>query len=1074
MKRVLLYLLLLLPLQLLAQKRAVTGTVVAEDDGMGLPGVSVVIKGTAKGTITDLNGKFKIQVKDSDILVISFIGMETQETTVKSKSELNIRLKASVERLDEVVVSAGYFDIKKSDVTGSIARVGSETLEQVRVNSVESMLAGRVAGVVVKNSGEPGGGIDIAIRGTNSMTGGTQPLYVVDGIPIDPVLDAEGNGASTSSQSSLSFLNPNDIESVNILKDAGATAIYGARGANGVVVITTKEVKGAKGFDSFTAVAEVYLSQVARKVDVLDGASFEQYLNQRAINGLYKTITNPNVYEVPFDGTQDLTADNFSQIGEFTLPYPETTGINTDWQEKIYEPAVSKSYNVAYRGGTKRSNASISLGFLDNQGIITNSEFSRMTLNMSLRKSAFNDKITILSKTNGSYAKGTASSAGNGQFFNNRGVVSNAMIFQPIFEELADGETDDVYQALNDDNPSNPYTLATSVDDIKTTFTANQAFTLMGNITDNLSASAKTAINYQKSFRDTYYPTTTVRGRRNNGEASRSYLQNIKSYSEANLRYQKSFGKHHTDVILLGTYEHKVIDRSITKAYGFPSDKTTYENFGIATNVLNPVFGESPSVLLSGVFRVGYNFNKKYFVDVNGRVDSSSRLAKKHRTQFFPSVSLAWNISNEDFLKKSSTINNMKLRASYGRIGNDAIPPFLYEGMMGDNRYSFDGKQVIGYYEDNLENENLKWETTEQFNAGLDMSFMKNRLNFTADVYYKKTYDLLQFVKIPSSSGYSQKMTNFGQVDNQGIELTLSYDILNKRKKGLNWNVTGTFAMNRNMLVKLNEGLSYQLGPTVGPSGQYPSIFMEGKPLGVFWGAETDGIYANWEEALASGIQGATPGEINYVNHHVDYNEDGQPSDVQAITFDDYKQIGDPNPDFVYSINSSFRYKNFDFSFLITGQQGGDILWVDSWNLTNMAKSKNVLASAFADAWKAPLSVDAEGALVYDPSVGNTENALHPAPFGETGQRALIADRQVYDGTFVKLQNVNIGYTIKLKSKKRSLRVYASGSNLFTISDYPGYEPNVQTFNSNPQKRGIDFGAYPATRTYMVGLKFNY
>ncbi|NLR91754.1 SusC/RagA family TonB-linked outer membrane protein [Flammeovirga agarivorans] len=1077
MKQLLLILITCLAVSAFAQDRTVKGTVYSDEENLPLPGVSVVIKDgdTSRGMITDMDGRFTIKVKESDILVFSFIGMETQEIAVNNRSEIEVRLGYDVEELDEVVVSSGYFDIKKGDVVGAVGTIGSDELEQTRSVNVENMIAGRVAGVIVSGNGQPGGGVGIQIRGTNSMQGGTQPLYVIDGIPMDPLTDAQGNAGSGDSQSALNFINPSDIESINILKDANATAIYGARGANGVVVITTKEADGGKSYDKLTATVEFGISEINNKIGVLDGPQFEEYMNQRVLNNFYKVITNPAREGMVFDGTQPLTLENFPEVAELPgrMPFPETTGVNTDWQDITYQQAITQNYNLAYRGGNKKGNMSLSFGLTDNQGVIINSDYTRATLNMNINRQTFDGKVTLNSRTNGSYGTGRATSAGNGEMFNEKGIVTNTLTFQPIYEVLNDGQSDDIYAPLNEGYLlSNPYTMATQVQDIKDAYTFNQAFTLSTNFTDNLSATAKGAVNVQSSYRNSYYPSSTSRGRRNNGEAARSSLLNTKLYGELNLRYQKSWGDHNLDFIGLGTIEKRTVQSEFQRALGFPTDATGYYTFENATDVLVPINNYFTTDLVSGLFRAAYNFRHKYYVDVNARIDASSKFAENNKSAIFPSAAVAWAISEENFLKSSEKINNLKLRASYGKTGNNAINAYQSMALMEPVRYNYDGSVAVGYIETNLANDNLTWETTDQFNVGLDIGLFRNRLTASADVYYKKTYDLLQKVNLPASNGFVSKIDNFGEVENRGIEVTMGYDII--KKKNFNWNVTGTFALNRNMLVSLNNNIDYQLGPSVGPDRVYPNIFMEGQPLGIFWGAETDGIYKDWDEANASGIVGAAPGEIKYVNHHVEYDADGNPLPNQQINFDDYVKIGDPNPDFVFSLSSAFKYKNWDVSFLITGQKGGDILWVESWPLVNMSKTTNVSEEAYNNSWKAPIDYNYEtGEVVYNPSTGNIDNPEHPAPMTVTGQRAISSDRQIYDASYLRLKNVNLGYTFRFRSK-RSMRLYASGHNLFTLTNYPGYDPEVTTYSQNPQRRGIDFGSYPGVKTYIMGIKFNY
>ena len=1072
MKKLLILLLIVMPLGLFAQQRNISGVVTDRITGSQLPYVTVLIKGTQEGTTTDENGKFNIKANDNDVLVFIYIGSKTKEVAVQMRSIINVSLEDDISQLDEI--SLGYFNVRKGDLTGSISQVTSEVLEKNRTNSVEKMLQGQVAGLVVSESSEPGGGIGISIRGTNSMLGGTQPLFVVDGIPIEPLLDAQGNSGSGQSQSSLSFLNPNDIEKMEVLKDASATAIYGARGANGVVVITTKSADNVKGTDKISVTVETTLTDVIKNIDVFDGPEFEGFMNQRVVNQLYIDITNPNRSGLVFDGTQPITADNFDEVAEFQLPYPESTGINTNWQDEVFRKANSKNYNIAYRGGSKSSNLSISLGLLDTKGVIINSDFKRATFNMGAKRTAFDDRITLLSQTKASYSNGNSASTGNGQIFQQRGVISHSLRFQPIFPLLEPGQGDDIYAELNEDEQiSNPYTLAKDVVDKKEAVFFSQSLTITGEITPKLSATLKGAFNYQKSFRDSYYPTNTTRGRKNNGEATQAFLQNIKTYAEANLHYKNNFNGHRVDAIVVGTYENNNIRSMFNKAFNYGSDLTSYYTFESATDIEVPIAGFNEQSLLSALMRVAYNYKGKYYVDVNARMDASSKFAENKKSAIFPSIGLAWRASEEPFLKGVESISNLKLRLSYGKTGSNPIQPYQSLALTSPIRYNFNNQVVTGYYEENLSNPDLTWETTDQFDVGVDFSMFNSRLNLTVDAYYKNTHDLLQFVNLPASNGYESRVDNFGEVENKGLEFSLGVDVI--RKSDFSWNVLGILSINKNKLVELNSNLEYQLGPSVGYNSTFPSMFMEGKPLGIFWGAQTEGIYANWQEANDSGIEGAAPGEIKYVNNYVDTDQDGNPNPLQQINFDDYVQIGDPNPDFTASLSNTVSFKNWDLSFLFTGQKGGDVLWVDSWALASFSRSANGSASAYNSAWIAPLTVDkTSGQISYDESVGRLADANNPAPSTTFGDRFSVSDRQIFDGSFIKLKNVNLGYTYNIKGTGRSLRFYASAQNLFTWTDYPGFDPEVQSYNKNPQKRGIDFGSYPGTKSYVFGVKFNY
>ncbi|GGK27406.1 SusC/RagA family TonB-linked outer membrane protein [Yeosuana aromativorans] len=1063
---------LLWPLTFFGQQLTVKGSVLDEESKQPLPGVSVVLQGTNKGAVTDFDGKFEIEAKKGDQLIFSYVGMKSQVVTV-TKASMEIYLQTDISQLDEVVVSVGYFDVSKKDLSGSISQVNSEELEKSRTNSIEQMLQGQVAGVVVSESSEPGGGVAVSVRGTNSMLGGTQPLYVIDGIPIDPLTDAAGNGGAGQSQSSLSFLNPNDIEKMEVLKDAAATAVYGARGANGVILITTKSGGKDGGTDSLTLTVDSYVTDVVKNLDVMDGPLFENYMNQRAINQLYLSITNPARLGGPFDGTQQITEANYPELATFNLPYPTTTGVNNNWQDLTYRLAFSNAYNLSYRGGDKDKNLLISLGLQDVEGVIINTGNKRVTFNTKSMKKAFNKKVDLYSNTNLAYNKGNASSIGNGEVFLQKSVTSQALQFQPIFSLLSLGEDDEIYADLNEGNVlSNPYTLAKYVQDRKESFNFIQNMSLTAKLTPKLTGLVKGAFNYQKSSRDSYYPTNTTRGRRNNGEASQAFIENKKIYAETSLRYRNNFNGHHIDAILVGTYEKNNIRSMFNKAYGFGNDATSFYTFESATDILVPISQFREFGLLSGLFRVGYNYKGKYYVDVNTRIDASSKFAQNNKSAIFPSVALAWAISKEKFLKKSETVSNLKLRLSYGKTGSNPIAPYQSLALLTPIRYNFNNQLVTGYYESNLANDDLTWETTDQFNAGLDIGLLQSKINITFDAYRKLTYDLLQNVLLPASNGFASRVDNFGKVENKGIEIGINAAIFDTKKFG--WDVSGNFSLNRNKLVKLNSNLEYQLGPSVGFSQTNPIMFMEGKPLGIFWGAQTNGIYQDWDEAVNSGIESAAPGEIKYINNHIDLDSNGQPLATQQINFEDYVQIGDPNPDYNVSITNNFRMGNWDLSILFTGQKGGDIFWVDSWQLTGNQKSTNGLASAFNDSWKAPLNVNySTGEVLYDPSAGNTVNVGNPAALTDPGQRAIASDRQVFDGSYIRLKNLNIGYTVNFKNS-RSLRLYGSAQNLVTWTKYPGYDPEVQTFNKDPQRRGVDFGGYPGTRTYSIGLKFNY
>jgi TonB-linked SusC/RagA family outer membrane protein len=1071
MKKIILIFSTLFSSFLFSQDLNLKGTVLEKDTDIVLPGATVQIVGKDTGVVTDFDGNFEIIVSIGDKIKISYIGKKTIELSALS-SPISVYLESQDNELDEVTVSVGYFDISKKDLSGSIAQISSDQLEKNRSGSVESILQGQVSGLVVSESSEPGGGSGVSIRGTNSILGGTQPLYVLDGIPVDPLSDAQGMGGSGGQQSSLNFINPNDIDKIEVLKDAAATAIYGARGANGVILITTKTANNENGKDKISLTYESYVTSVRKNIDVLDGPGFESYMNQRVLNQIFQEITDPNRNGDVFDGSQQINTTNFPEIIEYgSIPYPQSQGINTNWQDETYRLSLSNKYNINYRGGDFKRNITMGLGVNNQEGVIINSNNKTINFNMNAKRKAFNDKIDIYSKSYFTHKTGNAASVGNGEIFQQRGVVSQALQFQPIFSLLEPGQDDDIYSILNEGNiVSNPYSLARYVIDSKKSFSFRQTLQIVGRITPKLTATLKGSYNFQKSNRDNYYPLNTTRGRNTNGQASQASLENSKTYAEINFRYRNKFKNHRLDATLVGTYENNEIRSILNKARGFGSDATSFYNFASAEEILTPITQFREVGMLSALFRVGYNYKRKYFIDLNTRVDASSKFSTNNKSALFPSVAFSWFASKEDFFKKYDNLNELKFRMSYGKIGSNPISPYQSLALMTPIRYNFNDEIITGFFESNLANDDLTWETTDQFNFGIDIGLLDSKLNFTVDLYHKLTSDLLQNVQLPVSNGYTSRVDNFGEVENKGIDLNINSIIL--EKEDFSWDINANIGINKNKLIKLNSNLDFQLGPSVGFSQAYPILFMVGQPLGIYWGAQTDGIYANWEEANNSGIAGAAPGEIKYVNNYVDLDESGQPLAIQEINFDDYVKIGDPNPDFTYSISNNFSYKNWDASFLFTGQKGGDLFWVDSWQLTGLQKSTNVLTSSFQNSWIAPITYE-NGNFSYDPSIGNLNNASHPGAMIDNGKRAISSDRNVYDGSFLRLKNINIGYNFNF-SEGRNMRLFISGQNLIVWTDYPGYDPEVRTYTKNPQKRGVDFGTYPGTKSLLIGLKFNY
>lgn len=1079
---------LVVPLSLFAQTKVIKG-VVTDSSGEPLIGVNIVEKGTKNGTITDFDGKFVLNVSPESKLKVSYVGFKTLNLNVSKKDFYDIVLETDSELLDEVVV-VGYGTMKKSDLSGASQGIKSKQFEDQFMNSPEEALKGRIAGVKVTGGNAPGEGLSIQIRGTNSMLGGTEPLYVVDGFPIEPSVDAQGTGNTSPSQSSLNFINPSDIESIEVLKDASATAIYGARGANGVVLIQTKSGKSGKTQVSYTG--GVGVSVVSKKIDLLDEQGYAEYMNQRELNRYY---IQSEAVRLGY-----LAADKLEPI---SLPYDgvnkplpsELAGTGTDWQDAVYRPAFNTNHSLKVSVGNDKTKFSVSGGISVSNGSIIETGFKRFTLSSSIdHKITKNLKLSTSLNLSKSDTKGGLTSTGD--IFANRGVVTNALWCQPVYQLTDEPENDDLSELNDGAQFNNPYLLATLIDDEKGNFTLRNVNKLEYQIVKGLIATGTIAYSRITNERSQYFPIVSKRGEASEGIASLASNQNSKYMLEGRLNYTTKFGKFH-NFSAMGAVSYEDVDfKSFYQKYsGFPNDALKFNNVSSAKEIYSPEDSYWTSQLLSYIFRANYNYRNRYLLTATFRVDGSSRGSYDNKYDFFPSLAASWRISEEPFMKSVDFISNLKLRASYGVTGN--YPNVAYQSLskMEYSKYPFDGVLDSGAYEANLGNPELSWEKTDQYNVGLDLGFFNNKLMLTIDAYYKLTRDLLQQVKIAPSTGFSTRLMNLGEVENKGIEFDINYKIFSK--KNLEWSIYANGGVNKNKLLSLGNR-DYIQGNNIG--GVIANRFMVGQPLGVFYGLRQKGVFESWDQIRNSsdGIaqRDATPGEYIFENIHVDYVEDASgnlvPSEKQVINEEDYTVIGDPNPDFVYAFGTDFRYKGFDFSILFTGQVGGDIYWADYGVLTNMWRPYNMYAPAFENSWKAPLQytvVDNNGNAHVFGSTGNTSSASYPRAMNWDKESTVVYqgdvtkiaryrndvmnDAMLHDASFLKIQNITIGYTFNNIPKISSLRLSVSGTNLFTFTKYLGYDPEISS-SLSPMMRSIDLGAYPAQRTITGSVQINF
>lgn len=984
------------------QGATVQGKVSAET-GEALPGVNIVVKGSSRGTTSDANGEYVLQgVKPEEVLVFSFIGYTAQEITIGQRTTIDVVLGADIETLNEVVV-VGYGTQRKIETTGSIASVKSDDIVQTPVTNVAQGLQSRVAGVqITQNSAAPGGNISVRIRGTNSINGTSEPLYVVDGIQIS-------NAGGITDVSPLSMINPNDIESVDILKDASATAIYGARGANGVVLITTK--RGKAGSTRVTYDGYYGVQEVRKKLDVLNAAEFAQLENE-----VYKTA---------------IYAD------------PAAEGEGVDWQDMIFRSAPMQSHQLSVNGGSEKTQLALSANYFDQDGIIINSGFKRysLRLNMDHRVS---DRVKIGTSIMGSNTISQGIPTGV-QDVGNADVVTGSIVGAAIgapptlrpyrddgtlfpFAEQRDGRYREV---------TNPLGLASIKNEDKIQ-------RMLGNVygeaklAKGLTYRASFNIDMQSGLRDYYSPRYIVATKDLNassGTARKTNTNNIMLLHESILTYEQRIAEAHT-VKFTGVFATQSTQyrENYTIGNGFPNDATTNEALQLATSV-STASKRTKERLDSYMGRINYGFKDKYFFDVTARVDGSSKFGENYKYGFFPAASFGWRIIEEEFMQAIPAVTDLKLRGSYGLTGNaGAIDPYKSLPLQGPGSdYQLNHTYVKGISPLGLSNPNLRWEKSLQANLALDISLFNNWLNLTVEVYRKKTTDLLYEKTLPLSSGYGTIMTNLGGIENKGLELSANARILDG---DLKWNVSANFTANRNKVTDIDGGVTQERFIT-----NY-TLLKVGQPLGVFKTYLFDGIYQTGETIIpgADGRIGGTKVQ--------DYDQNN------VITAGDQVITGDPNPDFIFGFSTSLAYKKFDLSVFLSGTYGNDVYNVSRASFENPLGQRNLLQGT-VNHW-------------------TPENPNNEYAGALQAGRLPITNRFIEDGSYLRCKNVTLGYVLpQIKGVNRA-RIYVSANNLFTVTNYSGYDPEVNTYAGQNTAIGIDNFVYPSSKSFLGGIQVTF
>jgi TonB-linked SusC/RagA family outer membrane protein len=1019
--------------------------VVSDVNGMTIPGVNVSVKGSQGGTVTDYEGKYTLNSPSNGTLTYSFIGFKTQEIQVKGSETINVVLLENVDDLSEVVV-IGYGSQNKKDVNSAISSIKSSDIQDLKQVSIDQMLQGKLAGVTVTNgSGQPGAAVSVRVRGTTSINGTNEPLYIVDGVPISgdatsaassgrPLSGndfSSGGGSGNSAVSPLSFLNPNDIESVDVLKDASATAIYGSRGANGVIIITTKSGKKNKGkitYDYFTAVSSIY-----RKLDVLNLSDYAKHQNALS-----------DIFELP-------------KRAEFA--FPELLGQGTNWQDEIYQTAVSKNHQLSFSGGSNLTNYYLSGGFLDQESNIIGSGYKRYTFRFNL-----DSKIKDWLKVGSNISTGiTNENITINQSF--LGLISNTLLQAP---DMPVTNIDGTYAAPPEGqnvNYFNPVAEALTRENklIRKNFLGNVF--LEADIIKGLKYRVELSANTEFSENTEFSPsfdrgsqfnlTADLNERRQNW-----YTTNIKNL----LSYDFSYNSKHKVTLLAG---QEALDSHwegiLASAQGFK----TNDIYGL--NLSDPdgrfVTSYKGSQSLFSLFgRAIYDYDNKYSFSASYRGDQSSKFdpTTKNQWGYFPAVALAWRLSNEAFMKGTEKyVDNIKLRIGYGETGNQQIPNNRYSALLIPQSDSF----LVA----NSPNPNLTWESLKQTNFGLDFSLFDSRLGINLDYYIKKSDGFLFQVPLPDYltggssfyGGIDAPYSNLGEMQNIGYDITIGYS--NKAGNNLSWNSSLVISHYKNELLSIQDGLP--LTQEVNTNGFQPVVVtntLVGQPIGVFYGYLTDGIFIDTATLNNAPIQfgqsvGTAPGQT-YLGDvkYVDLNGDG------VIDENDKTVIGNPHPDFTFGFTNNFKYKNFDLSIFLQGSVGNDIM-----NLTRRSGTAN--SSLFVNQLQ-----DASNFWTPENPSSNI-----PRPINSLGNRNLeISDRYVEDGSYLRVQNFTFGYNLpsKLlqKTKLTRLRFYMSAQNLLTFTKYSGYDPEIGSFNQNILLSGIDNGRFPTPRTYSIGINLEF
>ncbi|WP_299819716.1 TonB-dependent receptor [uncultured Pontibacter sp.] len=1042
-----------------AQSLTVTGKVV-DEKGVGLPGVTVLQKGSASnGTATSIDGSYTITVPNSNaVLVFTFVGYQRQEIQVGSKTTLNVSLAPDDKVLEEVVV-IGYAEVNRRDLTGSVSSVGAKQLKDIPINSAAEALAGRLAGVQVTGSeGTPDANVQIKVRGGTSISQDNSPLYVVDGIQVE---------------NALSVLSPQDIESIDVLKDASATAIYGSRGANGVVIITTKGGREMKTTVSYNGLFGV--RQLANKLDVMNPYEFVKYQYERSRGNSSAETTFQNTY-----GT-------FADIELYrNAPF-------VDWQDQVFgRDAIMQTHNVSVTGGTAETQFNLSLTSNKEEGIMLGSDFDRKLVNFR-----FDHQLSKIVKTgfNVRYNDTDVNGAGTateGSSSVNR--LRHSVKYRPLLmggQGLYDYDQD--YAEETNSNSLalvNPLLLTEAEyrNNRRTTTNLNGYVSL--NLTNYLTVKSTLGVDLNRFRTDVFNDSITSISRQvGSGKPmasidtrSRSVLTNSNVITFSNSKLKTAFSERNNINFMLG---HEIVNEKSESYYienrSFPSftpAETALANMTLGANPQIPRSFEEETKLLSFFSRLNYSFDDKYLVTLTMRADGSSVFEGDNQWGYFPSASVAWRVLNENFMERYRNIfNDLKFRVSYGTAGNNRIDPSLFSTLFEPSAYyGLNNQPVTAFRPAALGNPFLKWETTVSRNIGLDMAFLNNRVQVTIDAYKNTTEDLLVRAPIDPTSGYDGQMQNIGNTSNRGVELQITGVPVTNRN--FTWNTSFNLSFNKNKIDKygLVDFATFPSG-WAGSNAPHDYAVLVGQSVGTMWGLVNDGFYTlddfNYENGVYTLKEGIpsnkdmtaldpAPGVIKYK----DLTNDGIVNDKDRTV------IGNSQPDFFGGLNNQVTYKNFDLSVFVNFQYGNDVLNANKLEFTSGYTTNSNMLSMMNNRWR---NVNDAGEVVTEPAAlaELNKDATLWSPL-TTSTSFYVNSWAVEDGSFIRINNVTLGYTLPAnllaKARISKLRVYGTVNNLKVFTNYSGYDPEVSTRRSSPITSGVDYSAYPRSRAFIFGV----